>query len=188
MEIRRLVPLLGLEDVTFRHRCKANGEIALCVVAARLAYPYRWESLSDIFGRSKSWLNNVFNDAIIFLARRFATILLWHPQLTYERMVTFTNAVQQMCGIPDIWGFVDGTFRGHCRPQGQEQQRRVYSGHNKFHGIKYQAIVTPDGLVSSLAGPFMGPVNDWTIWRRSGVEDALREVRSTSRHAACYRH
>jgi len=75
-----------------------------------------------------------------------------------------------------FWGFIDGTFRGFCRPTGYEQQRSAYSGHKKDTGQKFQAIVTPDGLVMSLVGPFMGPVNDWAIFRRSCVESKLREL------------
>jgi nuclease HARBI1 len=57
---------------------------------------------------------------------------------------------------------------------GNEDQRLVYSGHKKLHGMNWQAIATPDGLISSLVGPFAGSMNDWAIWRRSGCEDILR--------------
>ena len=40
--------------------------------------------------------------------------------------------------------------------------------------MNWQAIVTPNGLISSLIGPFAGLVNDWAIWRRSGCEEVLR--------------
>ncbi|OBT40918.1 hypothetical protein VE00_08802 [Pseudogymnoascus sp. WSF 3629] len=40
----------------------------------------------------------------------------------------------------------------------------------------FQAIVTPDGLVVSLVGPFPGPTNDWTMWGVSGYEEALRQL------------
>jgi hypothetical protein len=175
-EIYQLVPLLNLEGVPFRNRYKVDSVTAFCVVAARLSFPSRWEQLSDLFGRSKSWLSTVFNDVILYLAARFAPVLLWHPQLTYERLKVFADAVERVGGVPGIWGFVDGTFRGYCRPSGNEEQRRVYSGHKKLWGNNYQAIVTPDGLVSSLSGPYMGPTNDWTMWRRSGCDEAIREV------------
>jgi len=44
--------------------------------------------------------------------------------------------------------------------------------------------VTLDGLVSSLVGPFLGPTNDWTMWRRSGCEEAVRG--SLGRHRVLY--
>jgi hypothetical protein len=175
-EIRQLVPLLNLEGVPFRNRYNVDSETAFCVVAARLSFPNRWEHLCDLFGRSKSWLSTVFNDVILFLAARFGLVLWWHPQLTYEWLEVFSEAVYRVRGAKGVWGFVDGTFRGYCRPIGNEEQWRVYSRHKKLHSNNYQAIVTPDGLVSSLTGPFIGPTNDWTMWWRSSYEEAIREV------------
>jgi hypothetical protein len=121
----------------------------------------------------------------------FRSILEWHPLLNYERMSLFSEAISDFLESRDgdeplgsvagegsavIWGFVDGTFRGFCRPTGYEQQRSAYSGHKKDTGQKWQAVVTPDGLVASLVGPFMGPVNDWAIWRRSQLGEKIREV------------
>src|SRR5438045_967529 len=77
-------------------------------------------------------------------------------------------------GCQRVWGFMDGTFRGFCRPGGDLQnQRRVYLGHKKGWGLNWQAIVTLDGLIASLTSPFAGPTNDWMMWRSSGCEEAL---------------
>src|SRR5438045_5807327 len=123
-EIRRLVPLLGLGGVAYRSRYMPDAETAFCVVAARLSFPNRWENLCDLFGRSKSWLSSIFNDVILFLATRFGPILWWHPQLTYIRMLAFSESVYRVGGVEGVWGFVDGTFRGYCHPMGNEEQRR----------------------------------------------------------------
>jgi hypothetical protein len=172
-EICHLVPLLGLNGVTYRNRYIPDAETAFCVIAAHLSFPNRWEHLCDLFGKSKSWLSTVFDDIILFLALRFGLLLWWYPQLTYNWMVAFSKAVHDAGSVEGVWGFVDGTFQGYCHPTGNEEQRRVYSGHKKFHGNNYQAIVTPDGLVSLLMGLFMGPTNDWTMWRHSGCEEAV---------------
>ena len=179
-EIHQLLPLWNLEDVPFRRQCKVDPETAFCVVAACLSFSNRWEHLVDLFGWFKSWLSTIFNDVILFLAGWYSSVLLWHSQLTYSRLQIFAEAIHQVGGAPGIWGFVDCTFQGYCRPTGNEEQQRVYSGHKKFHGNNYQALVTPDGLVSSLTGPYIGPINDWTIWRRSGCEEAIHEVCSCS--------
>jgi DDE superfamily endonuclease len=52
----------------------------------------------------------------------------------------------------------------------------VYSSYKKTWGNNYQAIVTLDGICSSLTGPFIGPTNSWTMWRRSGCDEAIRKV------------
>jgi hypothetical protein len=94
------------------------------------------------------------------LYQTFSPLLEWHPQLTYSRLRVFEDAIRDVGGCGRIWGFVDGTFRGFCRPMGDAAQRAAYNGHKRSHGQQWQAIVTPDGLVSSLIGPYLGPIND----------------------------
>jgi len=36
----------------------------------------------------------------------------------------------------------------------------VYSGHKRSYGMNWQAVVTLDGLISSLWGPFPSTAND----------------------------
>jgi hypothetical protein len=49
-------------------------------------------------------------------------LIQWHPQLIYSQLKVFTNAIEKIGGAKEIWGFVDNTFHGHCRPQGNEEQ------------------------------------------------------------------
>lgn len=42
--------------------------------------------------------------------------------------------------------------------------------------LKYQAIVTPDGLINSLTQHFPGPHNDWRLLIESGILPRLREI------------
>ena len=65
-------------------------------------------------------------------------------------------------------------MRPFCRPG--EDQASFYSGYKKTHAFKFQSIVTPDGLLSSLAGPFPGPVGDWVVWRSSGIVEILQDL------------
>lgn len=122
-QIRRVVPLLKLDDVPWRSRLRPPPETAFCVLCARLAYPGRWHHLCDVFGRSEAWLSTVFNDVCTFLAATFGPLLWWHPQLTeYRRLEEFSEGVERVVGVRGLWGFVDGTFRGHCRPFGAVEQ------------------------------------------------------------------
>jgi len=45
----------------------------------------------------------------------------------------------------------------------KENQELYYSGYQKCHAVKYQAVLTPDGLISHLGGPYTGRESDWTI-------------------------
>jgi hypothetical protein len=55
----------------------------------------------------------------------------------------------------------------------------MYSGYYKSTGIKWQGIVTADGLISALSGPFPRPINDWNMLQQSGVLDKCHEVYRT---------
>ena len=46
---------------------------------------------------------------------------------------------------------VDGTVRPICRPG--EMQRAVYNGHKRVHGLKFQSVALPNGLIANLFGP-----------------------------------
>jgi len=66
-------------------------------------------------------------------------------------------------------GFIDGTFRGFQNPSMSDLQTFMYSSKNKATGMKWQAIVTPDGLISSLIGPWEGKAHDWRMFQESSV-------------------
>lgn len=59
--------------------------------------------------------------------------------------------------LDNCFGFVDGTVRPICRPG--EMQRTVYNGHKGVHGLKFQSVVLPNGLIANL----FGPVGKYTI-------------------------
>lgn len=176
-EIIQLAPLLHLYEVEYRDRITCEPTTALCIVCARLSYPTRWYTLADIFGRSPTWLSIVFNDTITFLCRKFSQHLRWHRILTdYNRLEAYAKAVEAVGGVQGVYGFVDGTFKGHRRPRGQLEQRAVYSGHKRAHGMNWQVLTVADGLSPSCIGPYAGANNDWSMWRRSGCEAEIRRV------------
>jgi len=92
-----------------------------------------------------------------------------------ERAATYARCVQDKGGAMDnCVGFIDGTGIFVSRP-GWEQQRSVLSGHKRTHVIKFQSIVTPDGLLLRLAGPMEGRRHDVTLYRDAGT-DAMLEA------------
>ncbi|RPB02064.1 hypothetical protein L873DRAFT_1880710 [Choiromyces venosus 120613-1] len=53
-------------------------------------------------------------------------------------------------------------MRPFCCPG--EDQKSFYSGYKKMHTFKFQSIITPDGLLSSLVGPILQD-----LFRRGGI-------------------
>jgi len=176
-QIYDILPYLQLADaVEYRFRNKPSNELAISIVLARLSYPRKGEDLSGIFGRSAAYISAVFNDVVEYLFLRYKGIIEWHPTITYERCRFFAAKLehQSRTKTPGIWGFLDGTFRVICRPT--TGQRVFYSGYKKKHGFKYQALVTPDGILSSLMGPFEGSINDNNMYSQSGLESRLHQL------------
>ena len=95
-------------------------------------------------------------------------------RLTFDRLLAYSQAIHNLGGGSSFWGFIGGTLNATCRPVIDQQE--FYSGHKRKHSYKYQYIVTPDGLVSSLMGPFIGRRGDWKMVELSGLEGKLREV------------
>ena len=56
--------------------------------------------------------------------------------------------------LENCCGFIDGTMRSLCNPG--ENQRILYNGHKRVHGIKCQSVVAPNWLIASLFGPVEG--------------------------------
>ena len=71
----------------------------------------------------------------------------------YARVVHDKGAALDFC-----WGFIDGTIRPVSRPR--QNQRIMYNGHKRIHAIKFQSVVTPNGLVSNLFGLVEGKRHD----------------------------
>lgn len=176
-EIRRLLPFLELDTILWRTRYQPTSELALCLVLVRQSFPQRLFQLSNLFGRSESYLSSVYNDTIEHLCLRYRQMLQWHPSLQYRRLRQYARAIRRVGGWTGggkIRGFIDGTFRATCRPM--EDQRFFYSGYKKHHGFKYQGIVCPDGLIRSIAGLYEGKMNDHQIVRVSRVQEDVRRV------------
>ena len=132
----------------------------------KINFLYRYKDEVKIFGYSWTYLSLIFNDVLEHVCMRFKAFLWWDAQrLTLPTIKKYAIAVQDQVGAEGVWGFIDGTMRPFCRPG--ENQEAYYSGHKKNHGFQFQCIMTPDGLMSSLHGPYMELTADWNMWNDS---------------------
>lgn len=110
------------------------------------------------------------------LTPQWGRILEWHPSLTLPRVKHFTRKLEERAdGSGEIWGWLDDTFTEICRPT--EDQELYYSGYKKKHCLKWQGLVTPDGLIASLADPYVEEVNDRSHCQSFDLIGRLRQVR-----------
>ena len=88
--------------------------------------------------------------------------------LSPTNLECYSDAIYK-CGAPlqGVWGFIDCTVRPMCCPSNHQCQ--VYNGHKHFHGLKYQAMMLPNGLFGHLFSPIEGRHNDTFMLAESGL-------------------
>lgn len=181
-EMVMLIELMGLNEITTRERTKASAIEGLCIVLYRLAVPVRGTELEAYFGRSDSGISNIFLHTLHLLDVKYSEILAFGGHIAANRLNIYANAIFGV-GAPymNIWSFIDGTVRGICRPQPRKNgtgkmltQQSVYNGHKRKHGLKFQTVVTPDGLIIHLYGPYPGRNHDIKMFAESGLAGRVR--------------
>jgi hypothetical protein len=121
----------------------------------------------------------VWIDTLKYLSARYRDKLRWDSErLTLDYIDRCALQLEKRGAPPHIWGFIDGTFVEVARPgDGQIfDQQEIYNGHKKGHGLMYQGVSTPDGLISSLLGPYEGRINDMNMLEQSGLKQKLYSV------------
>lgn len=81
-------------------------------------------TLAKTFGRSSTTLSLIFTDTILYLSQRYKRIIRWHPTVNRARIKKYARVLRKHGGGGHIWGFIDGTFLGVCRPT-QEQKKTL---------------------------------------------------------------
>ena len=69
---------------------------------------------------------------------------------------------------------IDGTVYKIAGPK--IYQQTVYDGHKPVHGIKFQSVVLPNGLMANLNGPHEGRRHDSTMLRELGLLTELQRI------------
>ena len=81
---------------------------------SRFAYPNRLTDMIKMFGRSKSELSMVMNNAVDFVFNQHHSLLnnLNITWLAPERLKEMARAVHEKgATLDNVWGFVDGTVK-----------------------------------------------------------------------------
>ena len=161
-DIFELADILRLPDqITFYNGIVVESIPAFCILLKRLACLCRYSDLIPRFARPVPQLSIISNHMIDLIYGVWGNFLsgLNQPWLAPGSLQNFADSVHQAgVALDNCWGFVDGTVRAISRPL--ENQRVVYNGHKRVHSLKYQAVVTPNGLIANLYGPVEGKRHD----------------------------
>ena len=98
--------------------------------------------------------------------------------MTLNRLQEYTNATEDHLSISKVWSYINGTHRPIARPKDRRLQNILYSSYTKCCCIKFQSVVTPDGIIQSLAGPFPGSTGDIRMVADSGLGEKLVRLMS----------
>ena len=132
----------------------ASGEEGLLMLLKRFAYPCRLSDMVPRFGRSVPEISLILAEVTDHVVTSQGHLLqdLDQPWLQPQYLEEFARAIHQRgAALDNCWGFVDGTLRPICRPG--EHQRVMYNGHKRVHGLKFQSVAAPNGMIANLFGP-----------------------------------
>ena len=154
----------------------AHGIEGLLIMLRRLVYPNRLSDLTHLFQRSESELSYIINETVRIVYDTHSHLLrdLGQDWLSRDNLEGFANVVQA-AGSPlhNCWGFIDGTVRPICRPT--YNQRYLFTGHKRLHGLKFQSITTPNGLIANMFGTIEGRRHDSGMLTESGLLPQLEQ-------------
>jgi hypothetical protein len=139
-----------------------SSEEGFLILLNRMAYPDRLFNVGRKFGRGKGQMSRIFKCVLRWVHGHWGHLLTMAgaaASLSRERLAEFARAVKNKgAALETVWGFIDGTIRAMCRPG--IIQREVYNGWKRLHGLKWQSVVTPDGIIRLLSGPFSARRHD----------------------------
>ena len=143
---------------------------ALGLTLARFRSAGDQYELSMLYNRTQSAISEIVNFVVTYVDNRWSDLL----DFDHDHLLSPTNlekyaAAIHRAGAPmdSIWGFIDCTIRRIARPT--KWQRAAYSGHKKFHALKFQAIMLPNGMFGHLFGPEEGRRNDNHLLAKSKI-------------------
>lgn len=170
-DLLRLVDALQLpEEIFTSSGYRFDCVEAFALTCAHLASACDEFDLSVRYHRSQSSISEISNEVVTLLDERWEHLLHFDSNalLLPANLKVYSDTIHKS-GAPlhSVWGFIDCTIRVMCRPS--HHQRQAYNGHKRFHGLKYQAVMLPNGLFGHLFGPIEARHNDAYTLTESGL-------------------
>lgn len=177
-EIMLFGPLLHLPEVFYGPNCyQVPWFKGLCLVLYHMSWPLWLSDAKNLFVMSKSFILMMFHCILQEIYICWKDLLLFdHVCLMPQFLAQCAEPVQDHGSlVPNVFAFMDGTHMCICHPT--EDQEEYYSSQKHFHSIKYQAIITPDGIMVLVGGPFS------SCWHDSCMANDLQIQSFLAKHA-----
>ena len=143
-------------------------------------------SMSHLFRFHSTDISKFLKEAFNFILRIWHHLFIWDTRLTREKLTLYSRLIAEANSpLPNYVNYLDGTLRPMCRPS--TNQRIDFSDHKWQHGIKFQGVRMPDGLLFHLSGPYSASTHDSKVLKKSGLIPFLRtELRTNSIQHSLY--
>jgi len=164
------------ESILCSNSYRVPYEMGLLLVLYRFSFPCCYHpDIKCYFGMCRAHISAVlitFINAMYVLAIPY----LSNPWIHRHRFQYYTYLIWSKTGglVNHLWGFIDGTLCKTACPS--YFQKLMYSGHKCVHGIKFQSVVTLDGLFACLFGPVNGKCHDSYMLHVSQLLVWLNEI------------
>ena len=135
----------------------------LCVLLRRTSYPYADSAIWFNVFQDQFVLCLITNEVMDFIYDNHCHLVKeWNrDELSSVALQQYAETISRK-GSPlnNCFGFIDGTVRPISRPG--SGQRIAYNGQKRVHGLKFQSIALPNGLIGNIFGPVGKNLNIFT--------------------------
>ena len=157
---------------------KFSGVTGLLVLLARLGCTGAIRVVASMLRMDHKRVGAIVLRMVRWISTKWSPVV--RNGLIPERFAQYAESIRHSSGIRnlDIFCFIDCTVRGCARPlYGQEA---IYGGHKKKHGLKYQALATPDGLIVCLFGPDVCRHHDLRLLADSALLERIEALQQAT--------
>ena len=160
---------------TERNRFGMTPFLATCISLRRMACPFRWRYVEEMFGKSSSHYSEHFWEMLETFLETHEHLIVSPLDESYlqAKLTYFADFIFQKNVLSNCVAFIDGTVIGVSRTGHSGYHHVLYNGHARKHALTYQAVLTPDGILLHVYGPLEERKHDWTLYTRSGLEEQL---------------
>ncbi|CAM9924580.1 unnamed protein product [Discosporangium mesarthrocarpum] len=159
-----------------------TSDEALLILLLRLRFSNRVDNVPHRMGKEYSQMGRGVEAMVNVLMQKFGRIPtngigVWTTY--FERVTSVIRAKTGMQAHQDkgrICCFVDGTLSPHCAQLGDVEEGATYSGYKRNHGMKFEGVFPPNGIIADFVGPVVGRRHDGYLMRRSSLNARLREA------------
>ena len=189
-EIAEIAHALLPEKVAARDRnghiiVSTDNVVALGVVLYHLATPSRQDRQATFWGRSVSWVSQIFHATLDILYDTAMVVFRRWPETHLSRVEEYCNAMSRKSRtLLHAHALMDGSGLFVCRPSRENTQQHYYSGAEGGHVLRIVAVLSLSGMFVRIFGPYAGSASDACVTTMERLEEQLTEFHA----AAARRH